>query len=322
VIAHRKHFGNQKPVGSVAGDLKMLSSAVRLLFRRAPSHPLEMPGTAVPVAQPQMESAPEPFVRPVWPASRLTLAHGLWGPGFIFPGGEAETLRLTRPLGLSAAASFLLVGVGSGGPASTVTRNLGAWVTGMEADPSLLAASRGLITRAKLGKKVTIKAWDRDNPTFQPKSHHHCLALEPLLDAQPEPILDGLARALKPGGQLVLTELTAVAPLNPTDPMVRRWGILEHRDPTALQAPVAVTRMLGRVGLDVRVAEDISQRHVEQAILGWRLMLRDLTDQKPTRQEAAELVREAELWLLRRRLIRDGRLRMMRWHAISRVPIV
>ena len=29
------------------------------------------------------------------------------------------------------------------------------------------------------------------------------------------------------------------------------------------------------------------------------------------------MVAEAELWLLRRRLIRDGRLRMMRWHAIS-----
>jgi len=87
-------------------------------------------------------------------------------------------------------------------------------------------------------------------------------------------------------------------------------------------ASVAVTRMLARVGLDVRVTEDISQRHVEQAILGWRLMTRDLLDHKPNRQEAAELVREAELWLLRRRLIRDGRLRMMRWHAISRAPIV
>jgi hypothetical protein len=89
-----------------------------------------------------------------------------------------------------------------------------------------------------------------------------------------------------------------------------------------VQASVAVTRMLGRVGLDVRVAEDISQRHVEQAILGWRLMTRDLADQKPTRQQAAELVREAELWLLRRRLIRDGQLRMMRWHAIAPTSLV
>jgi SAM-dependent methyltransferase len=299
----------------------MLSAAMRL-FRRTPTRPLKTPGIDMPVAPTLTASAPVPSVRSVWPASRLALSNELWGPGFIFPGGETETLRLTRPLGLSAAASFLLVGVGSGGPASAVTRNLGAWVTGMETDASLLAAARGLITKAKLGKKVTIKAWDRDKPAFPAKSHHHCLALEPLLDAQPEPILDGLARALKPGGQLVLTELTADVPLNPADPVVRRWGVLEHRDPAAVLASVSVTRMLARVGLDVRVAEDISQRHVEQAILGWRLMTRDLLDHKPNRQEAAELVREAELWLLRRRLIRDGRLRMMRWHAISRAPIV
>ena len=84
---------------------------------------------------------------------------------------------------------------------------------------------------------------------------------------------------------------------------------------------ISVTRMLGRVGLDVRVSEDISTRHMEQAMLGWRVMLRELRDRKPTRQEAIQMVSEAELWLLRRRLIRNGKLRMMRWHAMSRVPI-
>ncbi len=87
-------------------------------------------------------------------------------------------------------------------------------------------------------------------------------------------------------------------------------------------APVAVTRMMGRVGIDVRIAEDISQRHVEHAVLGWRVMLRELDDLKPSRQQAVQLVSEAELWLLRRRLIREGRLVMMRWHAIKRTPIV
>jgi hypothetical protein len=301
----------------------MLFSAVRLLFRPTPARPSPAQGTGIPVPPPPTtETAAEPVGRTVWPASRLKLANDLWGLGFIFPDGEAETLRLTRPLGLSGATSFLLVGVGSGGPASTVTRNFGAWVTGMETDASLLAASRGLISRAKLGKKVTIKAWDRDKPDFPAKSHHHCLALEPLQNAHPEPILAGLAAALKPGGNLVMTELTAEEPLNPADPVVRRWGVLEHRDPATLIPSIAITRMLGRVGLDVRVAENVSQRHVEQAILGWRAMMRDLADHKPTPQEAAELVHEAELWLIRRRLIRDGRLRMTRWHAIGRSAVV
>ena len=302
----------------------MLSSAVRDLFRRSSSRPSgqALPTLVPAVAEPKPQAeAPlaQARIQTAWPAARLALTNNLWGAGFIFPGGEIETLRLARPLGLSAAASLLIVGVRGGGPASAVARNLGAWVTGMDTDPSLSAA-RGLITRTQLTKKISIKAWDPDNPAFEAKSHHHCLALESFHGARPEPILDGLARTLKPGGQMVLTELAAPEPLDRAGTTVRRWAELERRDPANVLPPLTVTRMLGRVGLDVRVAEDISQRHLEHAMLGWRVVLREL-DRKPTRQEAVQLVREAELWLLRRRLIRDGQLRMMRWHAISRTAV-
>jgi len=303
----------------------MLSSAVRGLFRRSSSRSAEDVRTAAPpvghglaVSDAVLMEAPPPTA---WPAGRLALTDQLWGPGFISPGGEIETLRLARPLGLSAAASLLIVGGGSGGPAAAAARNLGAWVTGLDSDPALLAAARGLIQQSQLTRKVGIKAWDPDDPVFEAKTHHHCLALEPFQRGRPEPILDGLARALKPGGQMVITGLTAPVPLNPADPTVRRWAELDHRDPADLVAPIAVTRMLGRVGLDVRVAEDMSQRHLDHAMLGWRVLLRDL-DRKPSRQEAVLLVREAELWLLLRRLIKDGHLRMMRWHAITHVPMV
>jgi hypothetical protein len=76
--------------------------------------------------------------------------------------------------------------------------------------------------------------------------------------------------------------------------------------------------MLGRAGMDVRIAEDLSDRHVEQMVRGWRKRVRDLSGTHPDRASAAQLVAEAERWLLRWRLMKDGRLRMMRWHAISR----
>jgi SAM-dependent methyltransferase len=304
----------------------MLPATVRNLIERFSHHPSDQ---AAEEALVFAETDPEPVAMNVepavgtsWPPARLALVHQLWGAGFVFPGGEIETLRLARPLGASEATSLLIVGVGSGGPAISVGRNMGTWVTGMENDPSLLAAATELVRRSQLGKKITIKTWDPETPAFVVRSHHHCLALQPLLGAQPEPILDGLARALRPGGQLVLTELSSTAPLDPNDPTVRRWSALEKRNPADVPIGISVTRMLGRVGLDVRIAEDISTRHLEQAMLGWRVKLRDLRDRKPARQEAVQLVSEAELWLLRRRLIRDGRLRMMRWHALSRVPVV
>ena len=305
----------------------LLPAAVRRLFRSPKTHrsvdTATDGGPAVaeaPAVAPKQKAEPPP--RTAWPAVRLALADELWGPGFIVPGGEAEILRLTRPLGASAATSLMIVGIGSGGAGLAVTKNTGAWVTGMDADPSLLAAARGLVTRAQVGKKVVIKAWDPQNPDFVEKSQHHCLALEPLNGKRPEPIIDGLARALKPGGQLVITELVANAPLDKADATVSRWAALEKRDPAGFVPGVAISRMLSRVGLDVRVAEDISARHMQQSIAGWRRLLHELGDKKPTRQQAFALVMEAELWLLRRRLIRDGRLRMMRWHAFSRVPII
>jgi hypothetical protein len=299
----------------------MLASTVLKLFRRSLPHQMDAVLHAlVPASdgslEPQAEAKAEDGSKTQWPAARLALVHQLWGAGFIFPGGEMETLRLARPLGISNAASLLLVGVGSGGPAVAVTRNLGAWVTGMDSDPSLLAAARGLVTRSQ-AKKVTIKPWDPDKPAFVPKSHHHCLALEPLRGARAEPILDGLARALRPGGQMVITELASAKLLDPADDTVRRWAGLEKRDPAGVLPVASLTRMLGRIGLDVRIAEDMSQRYLEHAMLGWRSMLREL-GRKPSRQEAVQMVGEAELWLLRWRLIKDGRLRMMRWHAIGR----
>jgi hypothetical protein len=43
-----------------------------------------------------------------------------------------------------------------------------------------------------------------------------------------------------------------------------------------------------------------------------------MEDTRPTLHELALIVREAELWLARYRLMRAGRLRLVRWHAIGR----
>jgi hypothetical protein len=294
----------------------MLSSAVKSWFGRTP------PATdAKPVAAPPAPAPEPPVQAPVpktpWPPARLAVADRLWGEGFGFPGGEAEGLRLTRSLGLSPATSLLLVGGGGGGAACAVAREFGAWVAAHEKDAELVTAGKGLITRSQLGRKVSMAQWEPDQPAFEVRKYHHCVAFEPLAGQHVELILDGLARTLKPAGQLVMTDLVASAPLDPADRQVARWAKLERRDPGRLMPPAAVTRLLGRVHLDVRIAEDVSERHVEQMVEGWRALVRDLAVHRPDPVAAAWLVAEAELWLLRARLIREGRLRLMRWQAIS-----
>jgi SAM-dependent methyltransferase len=254
---------------------------------------------------------------PKWNHDRLKITDALWGQGYQFPGGEIETLRLAKPLGLSKASSLLLLGAGSGGAACSLETNLGVWVSAFEADADLVAAAVERVTHRNLTKHAQTEIWNPAEPKFREGFYHHGLALEALHGHPPERILSAITRALKPSGHLAMTELVADAPLDPGNPVVAGWAHLERRDPRTLPTDVTITRTLGRLGFDVRVCEDVSERHVNHAMAGWRSLVRLMEDAPPTRREAMSSVQEAELWLLRLRLFEIGSLRLVRWHAIG-----
>lgn len=290
-----------------------------LLDRRRQASSPPRAGASSAQVPPAAEARPSPQQPPAtWAPERLAVSDMLWGEGYQFPGGELETLRLARPLGLSAASSLLLIGAGSGGPPCGVAARLGVWVTGFESDAALATLANERSIRLGLGRRAQIEAWRADAPEFGRGYFHHGLALEPLRDGNPEAVLAAMAAALKPGGQLTLLETVADAPLDPREAMVAAWSRLERRDPALLPNQPAITRMLGRLGYEVRIVEDISQRHIQQALSGWRRLVGGLEQMKPSAREARPVVQEAERWLLQLRLFRAQRLRRVRWHAIGR----
>lgn len=254
---------------------------------------------------------------PKWNQERLKITDALWGQGYQFPGGEIETLRLAKPLGLSKASSLLLLGAGAGGAACSLAIHLGVWVSGFEADPDLVATAVDRVARRNLTRHAQTELWDPAEPKFRDGFYHHGMALEALHGGQPERVLSAVAHALKPSGHLMMTELIADSPLDPGSPVVAGWAHLERRNPRALPTEVTITRVLGRLGFDVRVCEDISERHINHAMAGWRTLVRLMEDAPPTRREAMSSVQEAELWLLRLRLFETRSLRLVRWHAIG-----
>lgn len=254
---------------------------------------------------------------PVWPSARIGIAEALWGEGYLFPGGMTETLRLAKPMGLSTASSLLLLGAGSGGPPRSIASELGVWVTGFEANSHLAVLANERSARAGLGRRVQVETWNPCAPKFPLHHYHHGMALEPLRGFRPEPALAAISLALKPGGQLVLVEIVADLKLDGHDPAVAAWARLDARSPDA-PSELAITKVLRRLGFDVRIVEDISQRHMAQAVDGWRGAVQGMMDARPTPHQLALVVREAELWLARFRLMRAGKLRLVRWHAIGR----
>lgn len=291
----------------------------------APAPPPDLAPEAPP--DPTLPGPPEPHVAAADRAAirtppRLAIQEEIWGCGFLNPGAGAELLRYAAPLGLSPASSLLLLGAAAGGPPRHLATELGAWVSAYESDPELVELAARRVHRAgdALAKRASVAAWSPLAPALRPRQAHHALAVEALRDAPLEPILANLSEALKPHGHIMLVETVAPAALDPSDPAIAAWARLEGRRP-ALPDPLAVTRALKRLGYDVRLAEDISTRHMRLALAGWRHFVRLLARDRPGPERAAAVVQEAELWTRRLRLMHGGRIRLMRWHAIGRTTV-
>jgi hypothetical protein len=262
-------------------------------------------------------AAPDPATPPDWSALRLQVVETLWGQGFVLPGGAEEVLRLAAPLGLSAASSLLIVGVGSGGALLRLAGDLGVWVRGFEAEPFLAETASRRVQRAgaALAKRATVERWTRAAPDFPRHAFHHALALDALRTARPQDVLAAVAMALRAGGQIALLQTVAGTPFDPRDPAAAAWRRL---DGLPLPDGDVIGRALTRLGFEVRVAEDVSARHVRHAVAGWHAMLRGLHGVRPDPVTAAAMVTEAERWLRRIQMMRAGHVRMMRWLALDR----
>ncbi len=275
------------------------------------------PGEPEPARPAEVPSAPA--VPSLWPPARLGVTHRLWGEGFILPGGPEDVLRVAAPLGLAATSSLLLLGCGAGGPARCLAALFGAWVAGFEADPALAAEARAVCARAGLGQRVRIDRWDPAAPAFPAGSCHHALALDPFRQGAVVPILQATLRALRPGGQISLLATVAGPGFAPEAARSAAWLRLDGGSP-ALPGEEAITETLLACRFAVQTVEDLSAAHLRQSVQAWRRLVGSLRDEpgRPSPALAAPLVREAELWLRRARLMRAGELRWVRWHAIGR----
>ncbi len=249
-----------------------------------------------------------------WNTERIRLNDELFGAGFSLPGGDQEVIRVVRPIGITSAATILLVGAGSGGAGRLLALQQGLWVRGFEADPSLAALGAKSSKQAKLEKRATSQVWDPTKPDFGKKACHHALLLMPLLGAPAKAVLDAVAVAMKPDGHIVMVDIVAAPSTDPADPELLRWAELERRLPD-LPTERDITMHLRRHHYDVRVADDTTERHASMVVSSWNNLVKNI-HQRPSLARAMVMVEEAERWMIRLRLMEQGKLRLIRWHAI------
>lgn len=295
----REHRAEARPWGAQDGLLRrVVATGARLLRGIEPAAP-DRPAVPPPAAPAAANSAPPPD-----PAmARAAWADRLWGEGMAMPGGAEEVLRLAALLPVKPAHTMLLAGFGAQAAGAVVAGARGCFVAAHDL--------HGAPARRAPPKRVIATAFEPEAPAFRAAYHQHALLLEPFRQGgAPDGLLDATAAALREGGEVVLLDLVARG--KDAD---ARWLIAEGRRPPPPEA--AMPAALERAGFRIHVVEDAGARHQRAVLLGWASLLDALRAEpaRPGPQAAAALVAEAEAWLLRLRLLRDGRLRLLRWHA-------
>ncbi len=293
-----------KPWGTQDSLLRRVFAQGERLLRgiQAPPPPPQGPAMAPLAAAPP---GPVPVVPSAPAFSRGTWSDRLWGEGMTIPGGAEEVLRLAALLPLAPADTLLMAGLGARSAGSVVAGARGCFVAAHDlATPSPPG-------HRPLPRRVTAATLSPEAPAFRPAFHQHALLLEPLRHGgSPGRLLHATAAALRDKGEVVLLELVAREPV--TD---ARWLALEARRPPPAEAIMA--KAFDDAGFRVHVVEDAGARHQRAVLLAWAALLEAMRLQavRPAPRAATALVTEAEAWLLRLRLLRGGRLRLLRWHA-------
>ena len=131
---------------------------------------------------------------------------GVWGEGFVSPGGEAKARELLATLDLAPGTSVLDVCCGLGGSAFLMAQEYGCRVDGIDLSTNMVTQARRLCQARGLGGLVNISQTDCLDLDVEAK-YDLIYSRDALMHiADKVTLFSNLWRALKPGGRLLLTD--------------------------------------------------------------------------------------------------------------------
>ena len=246
---------------------------------------------------------------------RRELLQLLWGEGFIEPGGADYTLKLLKPTAPSPDKTVLDLAAGLCGGAKAISDKYGLWLDAMEPDPRLLAAAEAFCERKGLSNKIKLSGCDMDAPQVPKKKYDSIYARERFyLFPDKRVLLNAIVGGLKPGGQLVFTDLVL------EDRGQEKEAVKVWREALPVR-PYLWTKKEYEVALrelkfDVRIFADETDSFRGNVLRGWSDFASALNDDTLVRQFVDVLVTEAEQWQHQVRALESGQVRFLRVHAI------
>jgi SAM-dependent methyltransferase len=218
---------------------------------RRPSPAVGKP--AAPAATPAQETLVEPLAP--WENPAMRIEQLAWGEGCSKPGGSDYLLELSRPLGLDATKSILEFGIGLGGGARALRQDTGVWIEGYELEPDLARGARQLAIRGRMEKGVDISCYSPNDFSPRPGGYDCILSSETLYRVENKgDLLVKFEQALKPRGQLLITDFILTPGTSAKDPKLKAFG----SGPLDFWPAAHYVRHFRDRNFDLRVNEDIT----------------------------------------------------------------
>jgi cyclopropane fatty-acyl-phospholipid synthase-like methyltransferase len=258
-----------------------------------------------------------------WDANRIEIAQYIWGEGYCGPGGPEHIISMCKLLALSPEMSLLEIGANLGGPARTLADKYGTWVTGYETSERLVKLANEKSLMAGLAKKADIRHYSTGSAEGFGRHFDRALAKESLFTIENKANILGLVEEhLKPSGLFLITDFVLGSDQVSGKESFRTWRDkeAEKRRPYMVTAQ-ELAGLVKKARFNVRVNEDVSATYIDLINRAWAGA--DKVAAQLARKEDSEdllkaLLKEAEFWSNRARMLESGDLRLWRILASKR----
>jgi len=250
-----------------------------------------------------------------WDAATVDIAQYIWGKGFCGPGGPDYIVSLSKLLALSPEMSMLQIGAGLGGPSRVLVDRFGVWITGFEESEMLVEKGRKLSKMAGLEKKAQLEQYQPENFEGFDRKYDRALSKEALFTIEDKSnMIAKIEEKLKPGGLFLMTEYVIGSDAVLGKDKYKEWVVGERRHPFPVLADELVD-LMKKHHLQVRVSEDISMQYVDMINHAWAgadEVAAKLAKREDGTMMIQTLMREAEFWTRRKKLLETGDLKLWR----------
>lgn len=248
------------------------------------------------------------------------VSEGIFGDGYLNPGGDEHMEEWGQQLSLTKEKSAGFVGASLGGAARDIAKSSGCWFAIFQPESELVAMATERMAAAGMAKKVSIESYAPGELALPEEKFNAVASKEAFwMLEDKEHVLAQIKTSVKPNGLIMFTDYLIGDPAAEADQQAK-WFEHDSGEPH-LWSEESYTAKLAELELELRIHEDVTAKFVEQTTEAWATGFERYVHMVRTGDESdaekACLLKAvagvAEMWTHRTQALAQGDLKVMRF---------